>query len=142
MKTKCIKTLAISTFIVLCAITATFAQCDKAVTLKSSETSFLDGQGNVTRTKAEDVVVTITPTDITIEPNDDPKMTGKISSKTCNWTVPFKEGRMVIKSTITGQGDEKHITVTVEGKGGKVTLTFEAEEMKDRKIQIVADKFE
>ncbi|RFZ90703.1 hypothetical protein D0C36_17230 [Mucilaginibacter conchicola] len=142
MKSKILKTLVAAAFITFGATQITFAQCDKTVMLTSSETSFLDDKGEVTRTKAEDVKVTITPTDITIEPGDDPQMSGKITSKTCDWKVPYKEGKTVIKSTISGQGDDKHITVTIEGKGGKVTLLFEAEEMKGKKIQVVADKFE
>ncbi|MBL4674592.1 MAG: hypothetical protein JKY70_00030 [Mucilaginibacter sp.] len=141
MKRKIIKTILAGAITLLAFSQNADAQCDKTITLTSSETSFLDAQGAVTNTKTEEVKVTITPTDITIEPGNDPQMTGKITSKTCEWKVPYKEGKMVIKSTISGQGDEKHITVTIEGKDGKVTLTFEAEEMKDRKIQVVADKF-
>jgi len=39
-------------------------------------------------------------------------------------------------------GTDMHVTITIEGKAGKVTLTFEAEEMPGRKIRVVADKFE
>lgn len=140
MKAKIFKTLSVA-FLSVLFTQAAFAQCDKTSTLTSSETNYLDNEGNITRTIEQDVVIIITPTDITIQPGDDAKMAGKISSKTCDWKVPYKEGKMVIKSTIANDQGEKHVTVTIEGKAGKITLTFEAEEMKDRKIQVVADKF-
>ena len=118
-----------------------FAQCDKTATLTSSTTSYVDNTGAIIRSKDEDTKVTITKTDLTIAPGEG-EMTGKISSSTCDWKVPFKEGKTVIKALMTGDGPDKHVTVTIEGKEGKVTLTFEAEEMPGKKIQVVADKFE
>ncbi len=130
-------------FLVAAGSTIAFAQCDKTATLTSSKTTHLDENGNVERTKDENAVITITATDITIAPGDEEhKMTGKITSKTCDWKVPFKEGKMVIKGIVSGDGgNDKDITVTIEGKNGKVTLTFEAVGMTG-KIQVVADKFE
>jgi hypothetical protein len=115
----------------------------KQRSLTSSTTNHLNEKGEVERSKPENVIVTITKTDITIVPGDEEhKMTGVITSKTCDWKVPYKEGKMVVKGTVTGDGsDEKH-TITIEGKDGKVTLTFVAEEMPGKKIQVVADKFE
>ena len=144
MKTPLIlKTTIAALFFIMAGTTLTFAQCDKTVTLTSSKTTHFDGDGNISKTKDEAAVITITPTDITIVPGDeDHKMTGKITSKTCDWKVPFKEGKTVIKSIVSGDGgDEKDITVTIEGKAGKVTLTFEAVGL-NGKIQVVADKFE
>ncbi|MES2063994.1 MAG: hypothetical protein V4456_18875 [Bacteroidota bacterium] len=141
--TSILKATIAALFLMVAGSTAAFAQCDKTVTLTSSKTNHLDESGNVERSKDETVVITITPTDITIVPGDEEhKMTGKITSKTCDWKVPFKEGKMVIKSLVSGDGnDEKDITLTIEGKNGKVVLTFEAVGM-TRKIQVVADKFE
>ena len=141
--TSILKTIIAALFLMVAGSTISFAQCDKTVTLTSSKTTHLDESGNVERTKDEKAVITITPTDITIVPGDEEhKMTGKITSKTCDWKVPFKEGKTVIKSIVSGDGgDDKDITVTIEGKGGKVTLTFEAVGL-NGKIQVVADKFE
>lgn len=138
-----IKSGLVVLFLITACSTITFAQCDKTVTLTSSKTNHLDESGNIEQTKDENAVVTITATDITIVPGDeDHKMTGKITSKTCDWKTPYKDGKMVIKSIVSGDGsDDKDITVTIEGKEGKVTLTFEAVGM-NGKIQIVADKFE
>lgn len=144
MKTRAIlKTTIAALFLLVAGTTASLAQCDKTVTLTSSKTTHLDGNGNVSKTKDETAVITISSTDITIVPGDeDHKMTGKITSKTCDWKVPYKEGKMVVKSIVSGDGgDEKDITVTIEGKDGKVTLTFEAVGL-NGKIQVVADKFE
>ncbi|QHS55681.1 hypothetical protein GWR56_09065 [Mucilaginibacter sp. 14171R-50] len=119
------------------------AQCDKTVTLTASSTNYLDDKGTITRTVDEGVVITVTKTDLTIVPGNDHELGGKITSYTCDWKVPYKEGRSVIKATVSKDGtNEMHATVTIEGKDGKVTLTFEVEERVGRKIQVVADKFE
>jgi hypothetical protein len=139
-----LKKMILALLLMVAASTVSYAQCDKTVILTSSTTNQLNEKGEVERSKPENVIVTITKTDITIVPGDEEhKMIGTITSKTCDWKVPYKEGKMVVKGTVTGDGsDEKHITVTIEGKNGKVTLTFEAEEMPGKKIQLVADKFE
>ena len=141
--TSILKTTIAALFLLVAGTSVSLAQCDKTVTLTSSKTTHLDGNGNVSKTKDENAVITISSTDITIVPGDeDHKMTGKITSKTCDWKVPYKEGKMVVKSIVSGDGgDEKDITVTIEGKDGKVTLTFEAVGL-NGKIQVVADKFE
>ncbi|MFA6085324.1 hypothetical protein [Mucilaginibacter sp.] len=145
MKTKNnLQKLILALLLMVAASTVTYAQCDKTATLTSSTTSYIDNDGKVIKSKAEKAIITITKTDITIVPGDEEhKMTGAITSKICDWKIPYKEGKLVVKSTVSGDGgDEKHITVTIEGKDGKVTLTFEAEEMTDKKIWLVADKFE
>ncbi|RYU90476.1 hypothetical protein EWM62_07405 [Mucilaginibacter terrigena] len=136
------RTLLLNMLLFAAGSTAAFAQCDKAVTLTSSSTNYINREGEV-RTKDEEVTVTINKTELTIIPGDvDKKMTGPISSNTCEWKVPFKEGKSVIKALLTRDGADRHATVTIEGKDGKVTMTFEAEETMGRKIQVVADKFE
>lgn len=144
MKTKInLKTILFALVLVLAGSTVSFAQCDKTVTLTSSTTNHLDDKGNVTKSKEETAIITITSTDLTVVPGDeDHKMTGKITYKTCDWKVPFKEGKTIVKAVLSGDGGDKHVTVTIEGKGGKVTLLFEAEEVVGKKIQVVADKFE
>ena len=141
--TSILKTTIAALLLLVVGTSVSLAQCDKTVTLTSSKTTHLDGNGNVSKTKDENAVITISSTDITIVPGDeDHKMTGKITSKTCDWKVPYKEGKTVVKSIVSGDGgDDKDITVTIEGKDGKVTLTFEAVGL-NGKIQVVADKFE
>lgn len=139
-----LKTAVFTLLLLAAGSTATFAQCDKEAILTSSITTHLDDKGTVLKTTEETAVITISKTDISIVPGDEAhRMTGKISSRTCDWKVPFKEGKTVVKAVVSGDGgDEKNITVTIVGAGGKVTLTFEAEEMPGKKIQVVADKFE
>jgi hypothetical protein len=135
---------AILALLLMVSATLCFAQCDKA-TLTASKTVYIDDKGNVLKTKDETTIITITKTELTIVPGDeDHKVSGAIVSKECKWNVPFKEGKTVLKSTLTDVNGEnqKHVTVSIEGKGGKVTLTFEADEMPGKKIQVVADKFE
>ena len=136
-----LKTALLALSLMIAGTTATFAQCDKTVTLTSSTTNFIDDKGMLLNTRDENTTITITKTDLTIAPGDH-QMTGKITYQTCDWKVPFKEGKTVVKSTMSGDGDDKHVTITIEGKGGRVTLIFEAEEMVGKKIQVVVDKFE
>ncbi len=70
-------------------------------------------------------------------------MTGTIKSNDCTWPVAYKEGKTVIKATLSDDnGDGKNVTITIEGKSGKVTLLFEMEGMTDDRIRAAADKFE
>ena len=144
MKTKnLLKKLLLAALLLVMAGTVSYAQCDKTVTFKSAVTNYLNEKGAIERTKDEETVITITKTNITIIPGDeDHKLTGTLSSYTCNWPVPFKEGKSVIKSILAEGDHDLHVTITIEGKGGKVTLTFEAEEMPEKKIQVVATVFE
>ena len=70
-------------------------------------------------------------------------MQGMIDSFTCEWKTPFKEGKTVIKTSITNpQGQTFSLTITIEGKEGKITFLAEMAEMPDQKIRIVVEKFE
>ena len=122
--------------------TLCFAQCDQTSTLTSSLTTYLNEKGEVEKTKDEETIITITKTDITIAPGEGNPVSGAIKSSVCNWTTPFKEGKTFLTTTIVDGSREMHATVTIEGKSGKVTLTFEALEMPGKKILVVADKFE
>ncbi|MBC7830207.1 MAG: hypothetical protein H7122_20860 [Chitinophagaceae bacterium] len=120
-----------------------YAQCARQVILTSSKTEYLDSNGALQKTEEEKSVVEINKSEIIITPgNEDHKMTGIIKSDTCNWKTPFKEGKTVIKATLSRDGNTMNATITIEGKDGKITLLFEVEERPDRKIRIVADKFE
>ena len=123
----------------------TNAQCDKKTALSSSKTEFLDSNYNVKDTKDENTTVEFSKNDITIIPGgqEDQKLTGTIKSFTCDWKVPFKEGKTVIKTTLVDpRGDEKKATITIEGKDGKITFLGEIDEMPDMKLRLTADKFE
>ena len=127
----------------LIASISVYAQCDKRVIITSSKTEYLDKDGNVERSVDENSIVEFDNKEIIITPGDDPVMKGTISSFTCDWKTPFKEGKTVLKTTlINGQGQNFGLTITVEGKDGKISFLAEIDEQPDRKIRIVVDKFE
>ena len=120
------------------------AQCDKKIFMSSSKTEFIDAGGTVQDTKEEKTTIEISKTDVLITPGEeDHTMTGTIKSSTCDWKIPFKEGKMVIKAVLDNeQGEKKNLTITIEGKDGKLTFLGEIEEMPDRKVRLMIDKFE
>ncbi|WP_132051128.1 hypothetical protein [Pseudocnuella soli] len=131
------------TLLLLAATTTALAQCDKNVLLSSSKTEYIDASGNVDRTVEENSTVAINKDSIVITPGHDQTMTGTIVSKTCNWTVPFKEGKSVMKVQLKNGTDSevRNLTITVEGKEGKVTLLAVMDEMPDRQIRVPIDSF-
>jgi len=131
--------LTLSFLIGLTAVT--FAQCDKTVQLSSSKTNHLDEKGTITRSDDETAVIDISKSAVDISVNGEHKITAPIKSNTCNWTVPFKEGKTVIKATADHDGQDENITITIEGKDGKVTLLFEMESQPGDKIKVGIDKF-
>ena len=137
------KTIILSLFLAVTGSVACFAQCGKNVVLTTSKTEHLDASGAVTRTDDEKAVIEIGKSNLTITINDDHKLTGTIKSNTCNWTVPFKNGKTVIKALISSEGGEdRNVTITIEGKDGKVTLLYESETEPDDRVRVGIDKFE
>lgn len=121
------------------------AQCDKPVRLSSSKTYYLNASYQVQGSKDENVIIDITKTSIAITPDGKPDdiLSGTIKEMTCDWKVPFKEGKMVIKSDlIDASGDIKDATITIEGVNGKITLTAEAKEKPGQILRLEVEKFE
>lgn len=134
--------ILIFSMVVLCAA-ASYAQCDKKVKFTSSKTEHLDSGGNLTRTENEDALVQISKSAVIVTVNGEPRGTFAVKSMTCDWKVPFKEGKMVIKGAMTtDQGDGLTVSLTFEGKDGKVTGYFVAEGQEEDVIKVVANKFE
>src|SRR5580658_3630445 len=132
------KTIILILSLLVAGTVISFAQCGKKVVLTTSKTDHLDATGTVTRTDDEKAVVIISQTTLNITVNDDHKMNGTIKSDSCNWKILYKEGKSIIKATLsTDEGEEKNITITIEGKDGKVTLLFEMEGMPDDRIRVV-----
>lgn len=70
-------------------------------------------------------------------------MHGTIKSVSCEWKTPFKNGKTVLKAALEGQqGETMNLTITIEGKEGKIDFLAEMDENADEKISIVVDKFE
>ena len=120
---------------------AAFAQCDKPVVLNSSKTDHIDPAGALIRTKDEAVVIEISKTEINVTVDGEPKMKAAIKSNTCNWNVPFKEGKTVIHGVNQRDGQDTPVTLTIEGKDGKVILLFQKDEAPDDRIRLAIDKF-
>jgi hypothetical protein len=137
------KTITLTLFLLIAGCAVSFAQCGKKFTITTSKTEHLDSGGNITRTDDEKAIVVISKADITINVNDEHKMTGTIKADTCNWPIAYKEGKSVIKALInTENGEDKNVTITITGKDGKVTLLFEVEGEADDRIRVTVDKFE
>jgi hypothetical protein len=142
MKTKFnLKTIILSMFLMV-AGSAAFAQCDKTTTFTASATNYLNDKGVIERTKDEESTITFDKKGINITTDGGHEITGTPKTYTCNWATPYKTGKTVITSLLTDGGRDMNATITIEGKDGKVTLTFEAVEMPGKKIQLQADKFE
>lgn len=129
--------------LLLCGAATTFGQCDKQTVLTSSKTEYLDNSGNVEHSADEKTTVEVFKDRIIVAPGSAPApMTGPISSHTCNWTVPYKEGKSVIKAKITDEGGNPlNLTLTIEGKDGKLTLLAQIEEMPERQIRVPIDTY-
>jgi hypothetical protein len=120
-----------------------YAQCDKTKVLSASKTEYLDANKAVQKTVDEKTTIEYSKNNISITPGEGDQMVGSIQSDSCDWKIPFKEGRSVIKALIMEKsGETKNITITLEGKDGKLTFLAEVDGMPDRKIRLVLDKFE
>jgi hypothetical protein len=120
---------------------AALAQCDKTAVLTSSKTDHIDAGGALIRTVTEAVVVEISKTEVNVSVDGDPKIKAVIKSNTCNWTVPFKEGKTVIHGVAQHDGNDMPVTLTIEGKDGKITFIFQMDERTDDRVRLVPDKF-
>jgi len=120
---------------------ACFAQCDKTVVLNSSKTDHINPAGAVIRTETEAVVIEISKTEVNVTVDGDPKIKAVIKSNACNWKVPFKEGTTVIHGVAQRDGQDHAVTLTLEGKDGKVTLVFQMDEAPDDRVKVGIDKF-
>ena len=139
------KKILFSAFAIVLTVFHSYAQCDKAVQLRSSKTNFLNASYEVQKSKDENVVVDITKTTITITPNGNAQdaLSGAIKESTCDWKVPYKEGKMIVKSDLVdASGDVNDATITIEAKEGKTTLLVEAKNRPDQKIKLEANAFE
>jgi hypothetical protein len=135
------KKIFLTLSLLLAMAAASFAQCGKTIVLTSSKTDHLDASGAITRTDDETAEIVIDKSAVNVSINGDLKITANIKSNTCNWTVPFKEGKTVIKAAAERNGADQNFTITIEGKDGKVTLLFERDDHPEDKIKVAVDKF-
>ncbi len=136
------KIISILVLLIACRVVS-IAQCDKKIILTSSTTEYLDSNNVVEKSVQENSTIKIDrSTSVTISPGNEHDMKGTITTNDCDWKVPYKEGKSVIKSIITDEsGNIKNATLTIEGKEGKITVTVEVVEMPGRKIRVPIDTF-
>jgi len=138
------KNIILGLCLILAIGTMGFAQCGQKLVLKSSKTAYLDSTGTVQKNVDEQSTIELSPTTLSIAPGNDPVMTGAVQSENCNWTIPFEEGKSIYKVLLNppGGGDPMNLTITLEGKDGKITFLAVMEQMPDRRIMLLVDKFE
>lgn len=128
--------------LLLCGFHAGFAQCDKNITLSASKTEYLDDAGTVQHTADETTSILISKDSLVITPSSAPApMAGAITSQTCNWTTAYKEGKSVIKAKLSDGNNVMNLTLTIEGKEGKVNVVATIEEMQGQQIRVAVDSF-
>jgi hypothetical protein len=136
------KSIFISFLLLVACSTITLAQCDKKFEINTSKSENLDSNGVFQDSKDEQTVVKIDKSAITVITDDgNHTMTGVFKVISCDWKVPYKEGKMVINTDLSRDGDSKNFTITIEGKDGKLTLLAESKDMPDRKIRLPIEKF-
>lgn len=122
---------------------AAYSQCDKKNVVNSSKTEYYDANDVLQRSVDETSIVEFDNKEILITPGDNATMRGTITSITCEWKTPYKEGKTVLKAKLEGpNGESMNLTITIEGKDGKISFLATFDEQPDRKIRIVVDKFE
>ncbi len=135
------KQILIGAFLLVAGVSS-FAQCGKKSTLSASATNYYNSKNELQRTVEETTTVEFDGKGITITPGEH-TMEGTVDSVLCDWKVPYKEGKTVLKGNVVNPGgQDMSYTISIEGKDGKLTLLFEAEQAPDRKIKLNLDKFE
>jgi hypothetical protein len=141
------KVLFLLMLLTILGIVFSYAQCSKKQVITSGKTDYVDGNGNLQQSVDENTTIEYDKSQITItignQQGDTKVMNGTIKSDSCYWTVPYKQGKSIVKALLTDErGDTKNLTITIEGKEGKLTFLAEVQEMPDRKIRLTIDKFE
>jgi len=136
------KIFFLTAFFVAITTVNTQAQCDKKIIIVANKTDHLNASGDVQRTVDEITTIEYDQKTISVTPGDH-TMNGTIKSVSCNWTTPFKNGKTVLKAALEGrQGETMDLTITIEGKDGKINFLAEMDQDPNEKISIVVDKFE
>ncbi|MBK8495386.1 MAG: hypothetical protein IPL50_10385 [Chitinophagaceae bacterium] len=99
---------------------SSYAQCGKKNVLTSSVTEYLNTSGEIQRSQEELTTIEFDSKNIIITPGNN-TMEGSIDSIYCDWKTPYKEGKTVIKTVLSGSnGRTMNGTITIEGKDGKL----------------------
>ena len=138
------KQLVVLFFLILAAGTGNrmMAQCNSKVVLTASKTVYLDSANKEVRSVDEVSTIVIDSSGIAITPGNGNLMKGKVTMVECKWTVPYKEGKSIMKALLTDGGDEERaVTMTIESKSGTTTFLIAIDNDPNKKIRLVADKF-
>jgi hypothetical protein len=75
--------------------------------------------------------------------NEGDTMSGAIHSATCNWSQPYKNGKVIIIGDVQDEHENlKDVTITIEAVEGKITILLHAQEYPDKLIRLQVDKYE
>ncbi|HEV2355475.1 MAG TPA: hypothetical protein VGR89_14600 [Puia sp.] len=140
------KKLFLGGFLLAAGTNATYAQCDKKVVITSTKTEHLAADSSVAQSENDSTTVEFdrTTLDVTVRsPDHDQHLKGTVKSYSCDWSQPYKEGKTVIKATLTNdEGETRDLTITVTGTGGKVGFLAELSGDETQRIRLLVDKFE
>lgn len=125
-------------FISLAGTLSTFAQCEENAVLSTSKTNLADPSGEPIGVKDEKTVLRFSKIAIMLNIDGVDRGELKIVSQSCNWTIPYKEGKSIINAKL----NNSDYTLTIEGKEGKVSLHVVKNESDDSILSMVVDKFE
>lgn len=125
-------------FISLAGTLSTFAQCEENAVLSTSKTNLADPSGEPIGVKDEKTVLRFSKTAIMLNIDGVDRGELKIVSQSCNWTIPYKEGKSIINAKL----NNSDYTLTIEGKEGKVKLHVVKNESDDSILMMLVDKFE
>lgn len=126
----------LSLVLLIAASVACRAQCDKKLVFSSTKTDHMEN-GSLLFTKEETVVLHVDRSSISLAIDGEEKGVMVITSQTCSWTVPFKEG----KSTFNVSMGDHTYSLAIEGKEGKIYLTAQKDGV-GNPMRMLADKFE
>ena len=137
------KSLLVSLIFCVNFAIAAKAQCEKPIRFVSAKTEYLDSNKVVQRTVEENSTMLVNQKELTIIPgNPDNRLTGQISSNKCDWKIPFKLGKSIIRATARDQnGREFNVTIIIEGTKENVTAVLQVDERPNRIIRITATEF-
>ncbi len=132
------KIIIITLFISLAGALSILAQCEENAVLITSKTNLADPSGNPVGLKDEKTVLRFSKAAILLNLDGVDRGELKIVSQICNWTIPYKEGKSIIKAKL----NDWDYTLTIEGKEGRVSLHVVKNESDDSILTMVVDKFE
>ena len=120
---------------------ATNGQCQRKVIWTSERTEFLDASGKVQDVRTQPTKIETTPGHVTVTTEDD-VFEGDIKGLTCEWKVPFKNGRTSFSTLMAkSNGESRNVSITIEGKDGKIDIIVEVDKMDGKKMRILVDNY-